>query len=88
MTDSLPALDSPADRLLLDTQVGEQSGGTGQRFDWSLLAGLDKHRLLLAGGLNPDNVQEAGRCGCLGLDLNSGVESAPGIKDATRNNFV
>ena len=50
----------------------------------SYYAGLDKHRLLLAGGINPDNVQEAGRCGCLGLDLNSGVESAPGIKDATK----
>ncbi len=85
VADSLPALDSPADRLLLDTQVGEQSGGTGQRFDWSLLDGLeDKQRLLLAGGLNPDNVQEAGRQGCLGLDMNSGVESAPGIKDATK----
>ncbi|WP_323933885.1 bifunctional indole-3-glycerol-phosphate synthase TrpC/phosphoribosylanthranilate isomerase TrpF [Aeromonas caviae] len=78
----LPALDYPADRLLLDTKVGSQSGGTGQAFDWTLLAHLDKARLMLAGGLNPDNALEAARVGCLGLDFNSGVESAPGRKDA------
>ncbi len=78
----LPSLDYPADRLLLDTKVGSQSGGTGQAFDWALLAGLDKSRLMLAGGLNPDNALQAARVGCLGLDFNSGVESAPGQKDA------
>ena len=57
----LPALDYPADRLLLDTKVGSQSGGTGQAFDWTLLAGLDKSKLMLAGGLNPDNALEAAR---------------------------
>lgn len=72
-----------ADRLLLDTKVGNQSGGTGQRFDWQLLDGQDTSRLMLAGGINPDNAAEAGRVGCIGLDLNSGVEQAPGIKDAT-----
>ncbi|MFC5705221.1 bifunctional indole-3-glycerol-phosphate synthase TrpC/phosphoribosylanthranilate isomerase TrpF [Aeromonas eucrenophila] len=77
----LPALDYPVDRLLLDTKVGSQSGGTGQAFDWSLLAGLDKSRLMLAGGLNPDNALQAARVGCLGLDFNSGVETAPGQKD-------
>lgn len=78
----LPALDFPADRLLLDTKVGSQSGGTGQAFDWTLLAGLDKSRLMLAGGLNADNALQAALVGCLGLDFNSGVESAPGQKDA------
>ncbi|WP_172954892.1 bifunctional indole-3-glycerol-phosphate synthase TrpC/phosphoribosylanthranilate isomerase TrpF [Aeromonas sobria] len=77
----LPALDYPADRLLLDTKVGSQSGGTGQAFDWSLLAHLDKAKLMLAGGLNPDNALLAAEVGCLGLDFNSGVESAPGQKD-------
>ncbi|MGL5812434.1 MAG: bifunctional indole-3-glycerol-phosphate synthase TrpC/phosphoribosylanthranilate isomerase TrpF [Aeromonas sp.] len=77
----LPTLDFPADRLLLDTKVGSQSGGTGQAFDWSLLAGLDKSRLMLAGGLNADNALQAAQVGCLGLDFNSGVESAPGQKD-------
>jgi indole-3-glycerol phosphate synthase/phosphoribosylanthranilate isomerase len=78
----LPALDYQVDRLLLDTKVGSQSGGTGQAFDWALLAGLDKSKLMLAGGLNPDNALEAAQVGCLGLDFNSGVESAPGRKDA------
>ena len=78
----LPSLDYPADRLLLDTKVGSQSGGTGQAFDWALLGNLDKARLMLAGGLNPDNALQAARVGCVGLDFNSGVESAPGQKDA------
>lgn len=80
----LPALDTPADRLLLDTRVGSQSGGTGQAFDWALLDALDKSRLMLAGGLGPDNALKAAQVGCLGLDFNSGVESAPGQKDAQK----
>ncbi|EHA1066649.1 bifunctional indole-3-glycerol-phosphate synthase TrpC/phosphoribosylanthranilate isomerase TrpF [Aeromonas hydrophila] len=78
----LPALDYQVDRLLLDTKVGSQSGGTGQAFDWAMLANLDKAKLMLAGGLNPDNALQAAQVGCLGLDFNSGVESAPGQKDA------
>lgn len=77
----LPNLDYPADRLLLDTKVGSQSGGTGQAFDWAMLADLDKSKLMLAGGLNADNALQAAQVGCLGLDFNSGVESAPGVKD-------
>ena len=80
----LPALDYPADRLLLDTKVGSQSGGTGQAFDWAMLAGLNKAKLMLAGGLNPDNALRAAEVGCLGLDFNSGVEAAPGQKDAQK----
>ncbi|GAL13760.1 indole-3-glycerol phosphate synthase /phosphoribosylanthranilate isomerase [Vibrio astriarenae] len=37
--------------------------------------------MMLAGGLNPDNAKQAAQLGCLGLDLNSGVESAPGKKN-------
>lgn len=59
-------------------------GGSGQRFDWSLLNGQDLSNVLLAGGLSPDNCVEAAKSGCAGLDFNSGVESAPGIKDATK----
>jgi len=39
---------------------------------------------LLAGGLSPDNCVEAAKAGCAGLDFNSGVESQPGIKDASK----
>lgn len=90
VSDSLPTLlDKHIDKHLLDSQVGNQSGGTGMSFDWNL---LDKgntstnHRknIMLAGGLSPDNIEQAGELGCIGLDLNSGVESEPGIKDAAK----
>jgi len=84
VTDVLPDLNFTADRLLLDSKVGNQSGGTGHVFDWSLLADLPKDKLMLAGGINPENIPEAIKIGCLGVDLNSGVESAPGIKDADK----
>ncbi|HAS61598.1 MAG TPA: bifunctional indole-3-glycerol-phosphate synthase TrpC/phosphoribosylanthranilate isomerase TrpF [Vibrio sp.] len=70
------------DRHLLDAQVGNQSGGTGKVFDWSLIGSTEE--VMLAGGLSADNAQQAGQLGCLGLDLNSGVESAPGKKDLVK----
>ena len=57
-------------------------GGSGQRFDWSLLGGQSLENVLLAGGLGADNCVNAAKTGCAGLDFNSGVESQPGIKDA------
>ena len=59
-------------------------GGSGQRFDWSLLAGQRLDNVILAGGLGADNCVEAAKSGCAGLDFNSGVESEPGIKDANK----
>jgi len=58
-------------------------GGNGVRFDWSLLAdGQGGHRFMLSGGLNPGNVAEAIRqTGARLVDVSSGVESSPGIKD-------
>ncbi|MGF1910915.1 bifunctional indole-3-glycerol-phosphate synthase TrpC/phosphoribosylanthranilate isomerase TrpF [Vibrio kasasachensis] len=70
------------DRHLLDAQVGNQSGGTGKVFDWSLIGCTEE--VMLAGGLSSDNAQQASQLGCLGLDLNSGVESAPGKKDLVK----
>ncbi|MDO6706551.1 bifunctional indole-3-glycerol-phosphate synthase TrpC/phosphoribosylanthranilate isomerase TrpF [Photobacterium sp. 1_MG-2023] len=83
ITDSLPDLSAwPVDRHLLDTQVGNQSGGTGKTFDWSVLAQCpQKEQIMLAGGLGPENAQQAAQQGCRGLDFNSGVESEPGKKD-------
>lgn len=63
------------DRLVLDSGAG----GTGKRFDWSRITTTDA---LLAGGLTPDNLEEALGTGCLGLDLNSGFEDPRGHKDA------
>ncbi|MBW3694767.1 bifunctional indole-3-glycerol-phosphate synthase TrpC/phosphoribosylanthranilate isomerase TrpF [Vibrio sp. T187] len=83
VVDAIPELLSAnIERHLLDAQVGNQSGGTGHSFDWSLLA--EKAGIMLAGGLSPENANQASKLGCLGLDLNSGVEEAPGKKDATK----
>ncbi len=72
-----------ADLILFDAPAQALPGGTGTRFDWSLL-NQHKHKLPwgLAGGLNPDNVGEALRqTRAILVDTSSGVESAPGIKD-------
>ncbi|HDX5342337.1 TPA: bifunctional indole-3-glycerol-phosphate synthase TrpC/phosphoribosylanthranilate isomerase TrpF [Citrobacter sedlakii] len=77
--ETLPARDyRSVDKYVLDNG----QGGSGQRFDWSLLQGEALDNVLLAGGLGADNCVEAAKAGCAGLDFNSGVESQPGIKDA------
>ncbi len=82
VSDSIPDFSQfNADKQLLDTRVADQCGGTGQIFDWSLLEGISKDKIILAGGIGPDNISQAVQLGCAGLDLNSAVESAPGIKD-------
>ena len=74
------------DRLLFDAPAKKLPGGTGTSFDWSLLAGYD-HQIPwgMAGGLDPGNVVEAIQAtGAHLVDVSSGVESAPGIKDVDR----
>jgi phosphoribosylanthranilate isomerase len=70
------------DALLLDAKVDHAFGGTGERFDWSLLDRVTTRRpLIVAGGLQPDNVAEAVRAtGCYAVDVCTGVESAPAVK--------
>lgn len=69
--------------LLLDAWQPEHYGGTGQRFNWQLAVAAARQRpIILAGGLTPDNVAEAVRTvRPYGVDVSSGVESAPGRKD-------
>ncbi|WP_406663315.1 bifunctional indole-3-glycerol-phosphate synthase TrpC/phosphoribosylanthranilate isomerase TrpF [Gallaecimonas sp. GXIMD1310] len=79
------SIDNPdpagADRLVLDSRHAGQFGGTGRTFDWQQFKGAEVP-VMLAGGIGPDNVQAAlGIPGIRGLDLNSQLESAPGIKD-------
>jgi phosphoribosylanthranilate isomerase len=72
-----------ADRILFDAPAQALPGGTGTRFDWNLLKGY-RHPLDwgLAGGLSPANVAEAiAATGAPLVDVSSGVESAPGVKD-------
>jgi indole-3-glycerol phosphate synthase / phosphoribosylanthranilate isomerase len=70
-----------SDRILLDAYSRDKRGGTGRCFNWSLIDSIaDKSRIILAGGLSPENIAKADIHGCYGLDVNSGVESAPGQK--------
>lgn len=78
------ALDYPrASALLLDAHVEGVAGGTGQRFDWSLIPAELPMPIVLAGGLNADNVAEAiKQVRPYAVDVSGGVESQKGIKDA------
>jgi phosphoribosylanthranilate isomerase len=77
---------SEAPAMLIDASVKGVYGGSGVTADWTAAAELaKKYPLLLAGGLTPENVAEAvGRVKPWGVDVASGVESAPGEKDASR----
>ncbi|MEG9488560.1 bifunctional indole-3-glycerol-phosphate synthase TrpC/phosphoribosylanthranilate isomerase TrpF [Mannheimia indoligenes] len=68
-------------RYVLDSKVANQQGGTGKTFNWALIPETLKQKSLLAGGINAENIETALAQGCLGVDLNSGVESAKGVKD-------
>jgi phosphoribosylanthranilate isomerase len=72
--------------LLVDAHDPERRGGTGVTSDWDAAARLaSRRRVLLAGGLNTDNVATAvARVQPFGVDVSSGVEAAPGIKDHGR----
>jgi phosphoribosylanthranilate isomerase len=81
--DRMRALGRPPAAFLVDALVEGQMGGTGHRAPWELLAGFDPGiPLVLAGGLTPENVAEAIELvRPWGVDVASGVESAPGRKD-------
>ena len=74
-----------ADRTIYDSERNGRCGGTGRAFDWARLRdsgalGAD----VVAGGLFPGNAAAAARLGAFALDVNSGVESAPGRKDEVK----
>ncbi len=78
---TLGASELAADRVVFDTAVPGQRGGTGKKFDWNLAARHPlRERALLAGGLSPETAASARAVGCFGLDVSSGLESAPGEK--------
>lgn len=74
-----------AQAILLDAFVPGVPGGTGERFDWSLIPSDLPKPLILAGGLTPDNVGEAiARVRPYGVDVSGGVEAAKGLKDVSK----
>jgi phosphoribosylanthranilate isomerase len=73
-----------ADYVLIDTFHSELFGGTGRSRRLDTLRALDLRRVFVSGGLAPDNVAEAAALNPYALDVASGVESAPGLKDADK----
>ena len=87
--DPIAAYGGVADRILLDSKRPKGSnlpGGNGVAFDWSLLDALDRElTYMLSGGIDAANVAEAlAIARPSGIDVSSGVESAPGVKDVGR----
>ena len=72
--------------LLLDAHDPERRGGTGRPIDWNRAAAIaGTRRIVLSGGLKPENVAEAVACvRPFGIDVSSGVEASPGVKDHGR----
>lgn len=82
----LPGYAAVAERILFDARAPKDAtrpGGLGEPFDWHLLENLDLELpYMVSGGLHADNVAQALRVtGAAGVDVSSGVESAPGVKD-------
>jgi phosphoribosylanthranilate isomerase len=90
LPDGVDEVADAADAMLVDTLVKGALGGTGTVMPWGILGeSLDAmdvgHRIVLAGGLTPDNVAEAiSYVSPMIVDVSSGVESAPGVKDHAR----
>ncbi|HEY2210666.1 MAG TPA: phosphoribosylanthranilate isomerase [Bradyrhizobium sp.] len=83
---SLPGYAAVADRVLFDARAPKEAtrpGGLGAVFDWHVLESLDlKLPFMVSGGLNAENVAQAARVTRAGgIDVSSGVERAPGVKD-------
>lgn len=86
---ALAAYEAVADQILADAKPPRNAdlpGGNGLAFDWRLIVGRAWSKpWMLAGGLTPDNVAQAvAATGAAQVDVSSGVESAPGVKDADK----
>ena len=78
--------DYPVSAFLFDTYKKESYGGTGESFDWQSISNLDTEiPIILSGGLNAENILEGIKVVMpSAIDVNSGVESEPGVKDAEK----
>lgn len=76
---------SSAKALLLDTYIAGQQGGTGEVFDWSIIPSHRTKPIILAGGLNAENVADGiKQVQPYAVDVSGGVESSKGIKDTQK----
>ena len=71
----------PSDFVLLDSFDVSEYGGTGKTFNWDNLMSQDLSRTFIAGGINSENIEDAVKLQSFALDISSGVEKSPGIKD-------
>jgi len=72
----------PVWKILLDTYVPNTEGGSGKTFNWKVLDEFDLAKVIIAGGLNAENIQDLlSKFSPFGVDLSSGVEAFPGKKD-------
>lgn len=82
---TLPARYPRAAAFLFDSHARGEAGGSGLTFDWARVPADFPKPFLVAGGLTPDNVFAAIRAtGCWGVDVSSGIESSPGLKNHER----
>lgn len=78
---------SDAKGFLVDSHAPGEAGGSGKTFDWDHIPSDYPSPIILAGGLNPDNVSAAlSMAGVYAVDVSSGVESSPGVKDVEKIN--
>lgn len=84
--EDVTGLDLAPDYYLFDTKKGKQVGGTGERFDWTILKAYSLDiPYFLAGGLDEASLEEAKKLpGLYALDFNSKLELSPGLKDLTK----
>ncbi|VEG12797.1 phosphoribosylanthranilate isomerase [Moraxella cuniculi] len=82
MIDELAAAGASA--VLLDAYHADKFGGTGERFDWSIIPKQASLPIILAGGLTPENVSLAAQLAIYAVDVSGGIEADKGIKDADK----
>ena len=88
--EDVEGLDLKPDYYLFDTKKGSQVGGTGERFDWSILKAYEIDiPYFLAGGLDEASIEEAKKLpGLYALDFNSKLESSPAMKDLAKVKII
>jgi phosphoribosylanthranilate isomerase len=78
------AIEYDTEFILLDAFREDLYGGTGEMFDWGWIRAVPGKKIFLAGGISPGNIGQALAVGTYGVDLCSGVEKAPGVKDPAK----